>query len=927
MRCFLTSFLALVPLTFAAGSDQDFFEKKIRPILIEHCYDCHSHEAGKSKGGLFLDSRQGWQKGGDSGPAIVPGDPENSLVIQAVGRSGIVSEMPPKERLPNTVVADLKNWISRGAFDPREGTASKAGKPEIDLEKGRQFWSFQPPYFSQDKEKIDQFINPKSVSAPPEKLLRRLFYDLNGLPPGKIEREKFLREYSASPQKAVAALVDDLLARPAFGEKWGRHWLDLARYADSNGGDINLTYKEAWRYRNYVIDAFNHDMPYDQFIREQLAGDLLPFSSPEERNRQLVATGFLMVGPKMLSERNKAKMHLDIVDEQLDTVGRTFLGLTLGCARCHDHKFDPVPTRDYYAMAGIFHSSATAYGIRMNNVNVSGWHETDLEISPEEKIHLAAFKKNESRLTKEINRQKESVKKLKEKSGFEDLQGIVVDDVAATVVGQWRKSTFRPNFIGTSYLATDKINQENTYIVWPAKLPKPGVYEVRLGCGSGNGIEESVPVMVEHDGGKTRMTINQQKPGKIDSFWHVLGKFTFSKGSGQVTLFARGTDDYVLADAVQFIHEDDLKSKKVASPQSPFTQATSRLQSLEKELKAAKAKAPRQLRAMAIGERKGKEFGDLAIRIRGEAKNKGELVPRGFLEVVSFSPGKSLDIPEDQSGRKELAEWLSHPNHPLTARVMTNRIWQHLFGEGLVRSSDNFGTLGDTPSHPELLDWLANQLVRNNWSIKHLIRLIVLSDTYQQEAKLSPESDPDNRAWQHQNRRPLSAEAIRDSMLAISGLLNREKIESAVGNLGDQAIANSASQGGANSAIDQNRNRSVYLPMIRNAMPKVLEIFDMANPDMVTGKRPQTTVPAQALYLMNSPFVQEMALVTSRRILENHDDIESALEDVYIDCLSRKPTTGEISNAKEYIDILEKEEQATREESPRFLCPGTLFLN
>ena len=376
-----------------SASQIDFFEANIRPVLIKHCYECHSAKAGEAKGSLLLDSKQGWLVGGDSGPAIIPGKPNESHVLLAINYSGDMSEMPPKSRLPSKVIRDFTQWIEDGAVDPREAEGVALEKKVIDIEAGKSFWSFQPRRTFSEDESIDGLACPQSPPASADKLVRRLFLDVIGLPPTLDEQREFHEVYHGeSPERAVQLALDDLFGRKEFGEKWARHWLDVARYADSNGSDFNLTYPEAWRYRNYVIKALNDDLPYDQFLLEQIAGDLLPYDTLEQRNQQLVATTFLMVGPKMLTERDKEKMRLDIADEQLDTIGRATMGLTLGCARCHDHKFDPIPTTDYYAMAGIFHGTLTTDGILMNNVNVSGWKETDLLINDDETQRLQAFR-------------------------------------------------------------------------------------------------------------------------------------------------------------------------------------------------------------------------------------------------------------------------------------------------------------------------------------------------------------------------------------------------------------------------------------------------------------------------------------------------------------------------------------------------------
>ena len=385
----LSAILTCTKATTSATESFAFFENKVRPILADNCYQCHSEESGKHKGGLLLDRRAGWQNGGDSGPAIVPGDTDRSLLLQAVRYRNENLQMPPKSRLAESDIEILEAWIAMGAPDPRDAElAGRVRGNAIDYKTERQNWSYrphsrpEPPKVSDGAwvrdQVIDRFVlaglEEKNLSpaadAPPESLLRRLHYDLTGLPPSAEESAGFLDKWNAAKdsddpaavEKVLQHAVDSLLASPAFGEKWGRHWLDVARYADSNGGDRNFTFFQAWRYRNYVIDSFNADRPYYEFVREQIAGDLLPHESDQQRHDQLVASTFLSLGPKMLTERNKEKLRLDTADEQVDTVGRAFLGLTLGCARCHDHKFDPVSQQDYYAVAGIFRSTQVVIG-------------------------------------------------------------------------------------------------------------------------------------------------------------------------------------------------------------------------------------------------------------------------------------------------------------------------------------------------------------------------------------------------------------------------------------------------------------------------------------------------------------------------------------------------------------------------------------
>ena len=930
MRHLLITIFITAHCIFSAHAHSDdaikleFFESKIRPVLLKHCYRCHSVKAGKSKGGLLLDSRTGWQVGGDSGPAVVPFQPQESLVLLAINHSGESSEMPPDGRLSKKVVQDFESWIRDGAVDPRDG-GNPTTAEQMDVEAAKTFWSFQPRRTSFTQSSIDEFVHPEAPPATANKLARRLFLDLIGLPPNPEELHEFARIYSeTSPEKAVETFTEKLLSRKEFGEKWARHWMDIARYADSNGGDFNLTFPESWRYRNYLIDAFNRDMPYDQFIREQIAGDLLPASDAEDRNRKMIATGFLMVAPKMLTERDKPKMHLDIADEQVDTIGRAILGLTLGCARCHDHKFDPIPTADYYAMLGILHSTRTADGILMGNVNVSGWKETDLEVDPERRQLLAQHEKRTKSVEADLKRKQDEHQKL------QAAGSVLMDDLAAETTGMWRKSTFRPNHIGSHYLVADKDKKEPLSISWKIPLPKPGQYEVRVSFGGGQGLEKKAPYVVTHAQGETKLIIDQTVKPPINGMWYSLGQFTFSasptgndpdkekKGTvcAQVELSNRNTSGPVVADAIQIVPVDAIQNPEQAESSKSLLADIKRLQT---ELKALNTNKPKRAKAMVAADHSGDRVGDMQIRIRGETNNLGARAERGFLQVASSADAKNPSIPEGQSGRVELADWLTNPENPLTSRVMANRVWQQFFGRGIVSTTDNFGIRGTAPTHPELLDYLAESFVNEGWSVKSLIRRVVQSKTYQQNSVLVSSSDPENRYLRRQNCRPASAETIRDSILAITGQLDRQQGESAVESLGMYAIATSGKRDASLGKTGDLRQRSIYMPVIRGAVPPSLAIFDLPNPDLVTGTRAETTVPTQALFMMNSQFVQDMSRAMSVRVCADHDELAPLIRDLYQRILIRPAEEDDISKAKEYIGVLTRERKSQQEAVASFV--------
>jgi cytochrome c553 len=764
----LLSMLALLaaPALRAAEPGVAFFETKIRPVLVEHCYRCHS-TAKKQRGGLALDSRDGLRKGGDTGPALVPGKPNDSLLLSAV-RYTEELRMPPKGKLPDAVVADLEKWIALGAPDPRTAASASGSTKPLDVQAGRQFWAFQPPRRSPvpkvkdaswPRGHTDAFllaaVEAKGLRPAPDAersvLLRRAYFDLIGLPPTPEQIDAFVGDRTPD---AFARVVEELLASPHFGERWGRHWLDVARYAESSGGGRSLLFPDAWRYRDYVIEAFNSDTPYDRFITEQIAGDLLPAATPEQRRRQLVATAFLVLGPTNYEQQNKDALEMDVVDEQLDTMGRTFLGLTIGCARCHDHKFDPIPTKDYYALAGILHSTQT-----LIHDNVSNWVEQPLPVGAAQE---EAIRKHEAVIA-------DLKKRIKEAK------------------------------------ATEKT------------------------------------------------------PGK-----------------------AIATE-------------------------------------LEKELRKRIASGPRRPVAMSVREVARVE--DCAICIRGNIANRGAKVPRGFLQVASI--GTTPLLSTKQSGRRELAAWLASADNPLTARVMVNRIWHHLFGAGLVRSVDNFGTVGERPSHPELLDYLAVRFVQEGWSVKKLIRTLMRTRAYRMSSAARGDAlavDPENRLLGRMNRRRLDAECLRDAMLAVSGRL-------------DCSVGGPTIKKGTTSEIAyrfDDARRGVYTPIFRNKLLELFEAFDFGDPNLVTGARNVSTVATQALYLMNSPFVTEQARQAARKLLEVPDLDESGrLERAYRLALGRSPTPRERDIALKFIGSSGGERSARWERfyQALFACIDFRYVN
>ncbi|MCL4201107.1 MAG: DUF1553 domain-containing protein [Pirellulaceae bacterium] len=891
-----------------------FFEEKIRPLLVEHCYECHSAEAQSKKrlkGGLLLDSEEGWRTGGDSGPAIVAHHPDESLLIQALRYSDEV-QMPPQGQLPAPIVADFEAWVRRGAADPRGGAASVTKQVGLTIEQGRQFWAYQLPRQHPvphvddprwQRTEIDRFIGAALAArglepagrADRETLVRRVYFGLLGLPPTVAEMDSFLSDPN---DDAYERLVDQLLARPEFGERWGRHWLDIVRYADSvtlRG----LVFREAWRYRDYVIDSFNSDLPFDRFIREQIAGDLLPADDSEDRRRLLTATTMLLLGNANLENQDKNLLRLDVVDEQLDVIGKGFLAQTVTCARCHDHKFDPIPTTDYYALAGILRNTKA-----LEHANVSKWMEVPLPVAPEVEAEWNRHQANVERLTARIKQLKARTETVRagDRGPLDpaDIAGVVVDDDQAKRVGTWQHSVYTGSYISRGYLHDQNTGKgEKTLTFEPQDLP-PGRYEVRLAYAEGSGRARAVPVTVFSADGDTVVEVDMQPRGPIDGRYVSLGQYHFeANGQAHVMISNEGTQGHVTADAVVFVPLEPTPQSPAAAvaeaksaTSEAINEAASELARLEAELKQLQAAAPKREMVMAVVEEAKIE--DLRVHLRGSPSNLGDVAPRGFLQVAVY--GDPPSIPADQSGRKELADWIASPQNPLTARVIVNRVWHWLLGAGIVRTTDNFGVSGQRPSHPELLDQLALQFMQEGWSIKRLVRRIVLTETYQQASQAVPatkSADPDNRLFGRANRRRLEAEAIRDGILQISGRLSPER-----GGrhfpptlAADFAFATDATV------------RSVYLPYFRNSLPDLIAAFDPADPSTTTGQRDASTIAPQALFMLNHPFVAQQAQAAAERLLEDgQEELDHQIVRVYRQTLGRRPTEAEAAIARKHLD-------------------------
>ncbi|MBX7168717.1 MAG: DUF1553 domain-containing protein [Pirellulales bacterium] len=894
----------------ARAGDVEFFEQRIRPVLVEHCYECHAGD--ERSGGLQLDSRPALVAGGDSGPALVPGDPQASRLLRAIRYDDPDLQMPPAGQLADNVVADFDRWIAAGAPDPREPVAASAPRA-IDLAAGREHWCYRPPTRAAVPElrdatwpldeRLDGFIlarleeanlRPAGEASRPE-LLRRLSFDLVGLPPTPEELDAFVADEAPG---AYERQVDRLLASPQYGERWGRHWLDVARFAESftlRG----LVMSEAWRYRDYVIEAFNADRPFDRLVREQLAGDLLPAESLPERQRQRIATAFLAMGNHNLEEQDKAQLRMDVVDEQLETIGRAFLAQTLGCARCHDHKFDPIPTTDYYALAGILRNTQT-----LEDANVSNWLDVPLPLPEDEERFFAELHTQESKLAAQVKQQRELVERLAQTDPAgpavvkaSDLPGVVVDDAQARLVGRWTRSQSVRRYVGEGYVHDGNEQPGTKTATFIAELPAAGRYDVRLAYTPGSNRATNTEVTVFSAEGELVRQINQRERPPIDGRFVSLGEFRFELGGQSFVLISNaGADGHVVADAVQFLPVGESsgaaagETPPAAAESAELKDAQRQLRDLEGELRKLREDSPRRPKALSVVEQASIE--NARVHVRGNVHNQTDEVPRGFLSVM---PGvRPPALPPEQSGRRELADWIAAPDNPLTARVFVNRAWHWLFGAGLVRTTDNFGTTGERPSHPELLDELALQFIDDGWSIKRLVRRIVTSRTYRQATTAEPslvEADPENRLFGRAVRRRLDAEALRDAMLGAAGRLDLT--------LGGPTIApGTAADYGF--VYDQPR-RSVYVPVLRNALPSLFQVFDFADPSVVTGVRATSTVAPQALWMLNDPFVREQARHTAVRLLASAEDDKSRLVAAFRILLGREPRAAELLAAQAYL--------------------------
>jgi mono/diheme cytochrome c family protein len=873
---------AAEPLTKA---QVDFFEGKIRPIFANNCYKCHSPANGAPMSGLELDWKGGWEQGGLSGAAIIPGDPEKSLLILAVRYTDPELQMPPNNaRLSTEQVNDLVSWVRMGAPDPR--TTRPAGNGGKYGGSGKNHWAFKPvskpvpPAVKKEswiRNDIDRFVLAKleaggmMANEPADKrtLIRRAYYDLIGLPPTPEQVDVFIADNSAN---AFEKVVDTLLASPRYGERWGRHWLDVARYSDTKGQfdrrrEETPYYPYAWTYRDYVIKAFNDDLPYDQFIREQLAADRLEGS--KKNPASLAAMGFLTLGDRFNGNMG------DIINDRIDVTTKAFLGLTVTCARCHDHKFDPIPTADYYSLYGVFANS----------------------IEPADKPVIAPQNAAYSEYLVKRREMDDRIQTMRDQN-IKDLLGNYRQYGAVYLMATTLPENQRVTYLTRN--GADPALLQNWVSVtrgaFRAGVPIFGVWTALARPPAERFAQQAPRILTNLSEGERRDQLN---PIVLKAFQGQSPRNMADVANVYRKLFARTDPEWEAAMATVL---DAAQFRFLPRPaQNQYRQLRQQSDLLE----LVEPGAPARAHVLSDGPKPV----DYPILVRGQAETPGEVVPRRFLEVLS---GANRPRFRDGSGRLELANALASKTNPLTARVMVNRVWQHHFGVGFVSTPDDLGNQSSSPTHPELLDWLASRFMADGWSIKKLHKLILLSATWQQSSRNNPqfaEKDPFNHLLWRANVRRLEFEPLRDSILSIGGTLDLtlggHPVDLSAGTRVIQgrgaAVVNNLARAG--SQLSTAPRRSVYGYVDRGNLEEVLNTFDFATPATTTGKRYETIVPQQALFLMNSPLViEQVRNVVNRDAFQDAGSDEERIGFLYELFFQRPAAEAEVRTGKEFVE-------------------------
>ena len=922
--------LGISSLAAQTPDQVEFFEQKVRPVLEQNCKACHSAQLKTAE--LDLSSAAGFVRGGQSGPLVSVDNPPASRLLQAIGFEEKL-KMPPTGKLKEHEIADLTEWVEMGAPWPGalELIAKKADEKNQTAEfteDQKTYWAFQPvrnprlPTVNDngwEQSPVDRFILAKleekgiHPSPPADKmtLLRRASFDLIGLPPTEDEITEFLADDSPGAFKKV---VNRLLDSPRYGEHWGRHWLDVARYADSTGNDEDHRYPYAWRYRDYVIQAFNDDLPYDQFVREQIAGDLMPSGDPDGINRRgVVATGLLALGPKAIAQQDKKKMLYDVYDEQLDVVSKAFMGLTVTCARCHDHKFDPILQRDYYALIGIFAST--------RSFSDSQSHVSKLLFKPlVDPLIYEAYKDHKDQLFYARFEIEDRVAEAVDRHN-----DIVYPRLKEYMLSAWRMLEGQAS--ATELSREERLNEE-TLNRWAEYLkPKSDSLQHLKDW------HEATESEIEQVADAYQKTLNERTEKWREDLekWRETVKRMVKEANmppPPKPRFREQTDafyhDVVFKENGPFYLSEEQQEETLSS------ESRRKLAELRATLKELEETAPPEP-PMACAVEEG-EIVDQRLHIRGDHHNPGEHVPKGFPVILG---GRDEPPVGAGSGRLALANWLTRPNHPLTARVMVNRIWQWHFGEGIVTTPNNFGTTGTRPTHPELLDLLAGHFVRSGWSIKAMHRLMMLSSVYQASSSVADEQDrldPENKLLSHFNRRRLNVEEIHDGLLAMEGKLDLTMggaIQEGVGTDGE----NSSKR--LSASPEHVTRRMVYVPLRRANLPTLLNLFDFGDATTSAGKRSNTNVAPQALFMMNSEFVAERARNLAERLLAARLPNDETLSDsrrverAYRITLNREADPGEIDSALTYVSAVKNKfkDSFSREDAWQSFCRILLASN
>ncbi len=885
-----------------------FFETKIRPVLVTHCYSCHSTQAPKVKGGLLLDTRAGIRKGGDSGPAVVPGQLDQSLLLTALRYEG--PQMPPKGQLPAAVIADFEKWVALGAPDPRAAAVAGSKSPPIDFDAARRHWAYQsirPPalpsvrHTDWPRSALDTLVLARleahrlSPSPPADRrtLIRRAYYDLIGLPPTYPEVEAFVHDPAPD---AFARVVERLLASPHYGERWGRHWLDVARYADTK--DLVLLFGDdrvrpyAYTYRDYVVRALNADVPYDQFLHEQLAADRI---EPKVEPWKLAALGFLTLG--RMFDNNPH----DIYDDQIDTVTRGLLGLTVACARCHDHKYDAIPTADYYSLYGVFANSEVPIDLPLTDDprKTPGSAEFENKAAPKRKA-LQEFIDTQYQQITETARMRVTDYLLKIATEKPDpLENAVFflslspEDLKPGILSQWRQ-----------YLDKHARADDPVFGPWHDLMQLP---DSRFAPDAPGIVARWLSTPAGVSRGQVNPLVQRALATAI-----LASRADVARLYGELLLRVYRTSQQLqeTKDPTPSLAAQQLLEMLtgIAGPiHFPRSNAYLHMARVERSTYGNKLQELDKLAVQSLGAPSramilidSPQPYQPRIFVRGNPSQPGERVPRQFLRILAGEDRRPFG---SGSGRLDLARAVTAPENPLTSRVIVNRVWMHHFGEPLVSSPSDFGTRSSPPSHPELLDYLAWSFQQEGWSLKKLHRQLLLSRTYQQASLDRPECrqvDPENRWLWRAHRRRLDLEAMRDSLLALSGRLEYRLGGRPVDVVGDP----------------QNRRRTLYGKVDRQDLPGLYRVFDFSNPDQTVERRPQTTVPQQALFAMNAPFMIEQAkALAARPEVAGEPRADRRVAALHRLVLARSPDPAEVQLALRFLEM------AATEQGPSQLTP------